>query len=133
VNCVLTDNFAFCVRHPCSTGLVHLSNVLLSIHLTPCVSPSLLLILVPTPTISCQGVVSRLQYSTCRIERIFLVHILHALFGSSTSNAPCRSRAVRNRVETAVAVALTSLVDETLATLRKVHIQLWVFLLGILV
>ncbi len=64
---------------------------------------------------------SRLQYSTCRIERIFLVHILHALFGSSSSHAPVRSRAVRNRVETAVAVALTSLVDETLSTLRKVR------------
>jgi hypothetical protein len=68
-----------------------------------------------------QGVVSRLQYSVCRIERIYLVHILHALYGSASSSAPTRSRAVRNRVETAVAVALTSLVDETLSTLRRVR------------
>ena len=62
---------------------------------------------------------SRLQYSSCRIERIFLLHILHALFGSGNNALP-RSRYVRSRVETTVSVALLSLVDETVATLQKV-------------
>ena len=63
--------------------------------LLPRIPRSLLVLLLDLPV--AQEVVSHLQYSSCRIERIFLVHILHALFGSA-AHMPARSRTVRSQV-----------------------------------
>jgi hypothetical protein len=65
--------------------------------------------------------VDRLQKCVGKIERIYLVHVLHGMYGGGTTNAPRRSRYVRMRVETAVSSALLALVDETSSTLHKVR------------